>query len=106
MPTTSRQTSATRTDTTSRLPISLGSTNKRYEPSTHLKPAAIIRPWHSATDQAWETAFRCVLLQRRESSRMEITSKPFAIKKNEEANMKVGFIGAPHIGGTLARLAV
>src|SRR6478752_2969632 len=36
--TTSRQTSATRTDTTSRLPISLGSTNKRYEPSTHLRP--------------------------------------------------------------------
>src|SRR5580765_2424972 len=36
VPTTSRQTSATRTDTTSRLPISLGSTNKRYEPSTHL----------------------------------------------------------------------
>jgi phosphoglycerate dehydrogenase-like enzyme len=36
---------------------------------------------------------------------MEITSKPFAIKKNEEANMKVGFIGAPHIGGNLARLA-
>src|SRR6266853_702761 len=33
VPTTSRQTSATRTDTTSRLPISLGSTNKRYEPS-------------------------------------------------------------------------
>jgi len=28
VPTTSRQTSATRTDTTSRLPISLGSTNK------------------------------------------------------------------------------
>src|SRR6266478_4092133 len=40
VPTTSRQTSATRTDTTSRLPISLGSTNKRYEPSTHLRPAA------------------------------------------------------------------
>src|ERR1700736_3265536 len=36
VPTTSRQTSATRTDTTSRLPISLGSTNKRYEPSSHL----------------------------------------------------------------------
>src|ERR1700739_3955986 len=33
VPTTSRQISATRTDTTSRLPISLGSTNKRYEPS-------------------------------------------------------------------------
>src|SRR6478672_7382821 len=44
VPTTSRQTSATRTDTTSRLPISLGSTNKRYQPSTHLRPAAIIRP--------------------------------------------------------------
>src|SRR6202049_1652099 len=44
VPTTSRQTSATRTDTTSRLPISLGSTNKRYEPSAHLRPAAIIRP--------------------------------------------------------------
>src|SRR6266436_9963949 len=44
VPTTSRQTSATRTDTTSRLPTSLGSTNKRYEPSTHLKPAAISRP--------------------------------------------------------------
>src|SRR5258708_7209501 len=43
MPTTSRQTSATRTDTTSRLPISLGSTNKTYEPSTHLRPAAIVR---------------------------------------------------------------
>src|SRR5580704_11439179 len=43
VPTTSRQTSATRTDTTSRLPISLGSTNKRYEPSTHLRPAAIVR---------------------------------------------------------------
>src|SRR5579862_7060524 len=39
VPTTSRQTSATRTDTTSRLPISRGSTNKRYEPSTHLRPA-------------------------------------------------------------------
>src|SRR6476660_10385068 len=34
VPTTSRQTSATRTDTTSKLPISLGSTNKRYEPSS------------------------------------------------------------------------
>src|ERR1700726_561630 len=44
VPTTSRQTSATRTDTTSRLPISLGSTNRRCEPSTHLRPAAIIRP--------------------------------------------------------------
>src|SRR5580704_4013601 len=43
VPTTSRQTSATRTDTTSRLPISLGSTNKTYEPSTHLRPAAIVR---------------------------------------------------------------
>ena len=31
VPTTSRQTSATRTDTTSRLPISLGSTHKRYQ---------------------------------------------------------------------------
>src|SRR6476620_871265 len=39
VPTTSRQTSTIRTDTTSRLPISLGSTNKRYEPSTHLRPA-------------------------------------------------------------------
>src|SRR6201995_3494942 len=39
VPTTSRQTSATRTDTTSRLPISLGSTNERYEPSTHLRLA-------------------------------------------------------------------
>src|ERR1700732_3327976 len=39
VPTTSRPTSATRTDTTSRLPISLGSTNKRYELSTHLRPA-------------------------------------------------------------------
>src|ERR1700721_3735626 len=39
VPTTSRPTSATRTDTTSRLPISLGSTNKRYDPSTHLRPA-------------------------------------------------------------------
>jgi NADP oxidoreductase coenzyme F420-dependent len=36
---------------------------------------------------------------------MEITSKPFATKKNEEANMKIGFIGAGHIGGNLARLA-
>src|SRR4029077_926200 len=35
VPTTSRPTSVTRTDTTSRLPISLGSTNKRYELSTH-----------------------------------------------------------------------
>src|SRR5580700_9860495 len=34
VPTTSRQTSATRTDTTSRLPTSLGSTNKTHEPST------------------------------------------------------------------------
>src|SRR5258706_4388068 len=39
VPTNSRQTSATGTDTTSRLPISLGSTNERYEPSTHLRPA-------------------------------------------------------------------
>src|SRR3984893_2917600 len=39
VPTTSRQTSATRTDTTSRLPISLGSTNKRYDPPTHPRPA-------------------------------------------------------------------
>src|ERR1700746_3720183 len=36
VPTTSRQTSATRTDITSRLPISLGSTNKRYEYITFL----------------------------------------------------------------------
>src|ERR1700731_1241641 len=34
VPTTSRQTSATRTDTTSRSPISLGSTNKTCESST------------------------------------------------------------------------
>src|SRR5260370_16809589 len=40
VPTTSRRTSATRTDTTSRLPISLGSTNKTYEPSAHVRPAA------------------------------------------------------------------
>src|SRR5580704_9422591 len=33
MPTTSRQTSATRTDTTSRSPISLGSTNKNGDPA-------------------------------------------------------------------------
>ena len=33
-PTTLRPISATRTDTTLRLPISLGSTNKRYEPSS------------------------------------------------------------------------
>src|SRR5579864_8827867 len=46
VPTTSRQTSATRTDTTSRLPISLGSTNKRYEPSTHLRPADTGWPEH------------------------------------------------------------
>src|ERR1700752_2017226 len=32
VPTTSRQTSSTRTDTTSRSPISLGSTNRRYDP--------------------------------------------------------------------------
>src|ERR1700751_4084707 len=38
--TTSRQTSATRTDTISRLPISLVSTNKTYEPSTHTSPAS------------------------------------------------------------------
>jgi len=36
---------------------------------------------------------------------MEITSKPFPVIKNEEANMKVGFIGAGDIGGNLARLA-
>src|SRR6202035_2534931 len=42
VPTTSRQTSATRTDTTSRLPISLGSTTTRYEPSPNLRPTAII----------------------------------------------------------------
>src|SRR6478736_4902459 len=44
VPTTSRQTSATRTDTTSRLPISPGSTNKRYEPSTHPDSSAKARP--------------------------------------------------------------
>ncbi len=43
VPTTSRQTSATLTDTTSSLPISPGSTNKRYEPFTHLRPAAANR---------------------------------------------------------------
>src|SRR4029077_3508919 len=37
--TTSRQTSATRTDTTSRSPISLGPTHKSYEPPAHLRPA-------------------------------------------------------------------
>src|ERR1700747_1187977 len=45
VPTTSRQTSATRTDTTSRLPISLGSTNKRYEPfaqSTEMRPGSAV----------------------------------------------------------------
>src|SRR6201981_2098111 len=42
--TTSQQTSATRTDTTSRLPISLGSTNKTYEPSTYLRGSC--RPRH------------------------------------------------------------
>src|ERR1700757_2025167 len=44
VPTTLRQTSGTRTDTTSRLPISLGSTNKRYEPSPHPRPVAILPP--------------------------------------------------------------
>src|ERR1700756_4156427 len=44
VPTTSRQTSATRTDTTSRLPISLGSTNKRCEPSLHPGQVAILPP--------------------------------------------------------------
>src|SRR4029077_17981801 len=37
VPTTSRQTSATWTDTTSRLPISLGSTNKRRGPYTDVQ---------------------------------------------------------------------
>src|SRR5258708_12668692 len=44
VPTTSRQTSATRTDTTSRLPISLGSTHKRHDPSTLLSPPPTPRP--------------------------------------------------------------
>src|SRR5579863_6200422 len=44
VPTTSRQTSATRTDTTSKLPISLGSTNKRYEPSRGNGREAATRP--------------------------------------------------------------
>jgi hypothetical protein len=56
------ETSATRTDTTSRLPISPGSTNKRYEPSAHLRPAAIIRPWQLVADQAPETKLRCALM--------------------------------------------
>src|SRR6266852_9207021 len=55
VPTTSRQTSATRTDTTSRLPISLGSTNKRYEPSTHLRPAAKPALGLPVTDQLRQT---------------------------------------------------
>src|SRR6266404_8670620 len=42
VPTTSRQTSGTRTDTTSRLPISLGSTNKRYEPSLERRPSFVM----------------------------------------------------------------
>src|SRR6202008_2049761 len=37
VPTTSRQTSATRTDTTSRLPISLGSTNKMLAEPVYTK---------------------------------------------------------------------
>src|ERR1700741_1741994 len=37
VPTTSRQTSPTRTDTTSRLPLTLGSTNKKVAASTHLR---------------------------------------------------------------------
>src|ERR1700730_16426272 len=45
VPTTSRQTSATRTDTTSRLPISLGSTNKRYEPSIRSCQQRLDRHW-------------------------------------------------------------
>src|SRR5258708_18073916 len=49
VPTTTRQTSATRTDTTSRLPISLGSTNKRLTrpPSSMLSQE---RPAHSRKD--------------------------------------------------------
>src|ERR1700686_609350 len=45
VPTTSRQTSVTRTDTTSRLPISLGSTNKRYEPSIRSCQQRLDRNW-------------------------------------------------------------
>src|ERR1700747_3050385 len=48
VPTTSRQTSATRTDTTSRLPISLGSTNKRYEPSRHQTSGQCCGGWSNA----------------------------------------------------------
>src|SRR6266478_4593970 len=68
VPTTSRQTSATRTDTTSRLPISLGSTNKRYEPSTHLRPAAIILERN-------DTSFLCTDETRR--STMKILTKHY-----------------------------
>src|ERR1700720_3319563 len=91
VPTTSRQTSATRTDTTSRLPVSLGSTNKRYEPSTHLRPAPLIRPlailtlhatsrtsacsWDSLpTDQASETALPCSLMWRREPFDVDLSN--------------------------------
>src|SRR5580692_42676 len=48
VPTTSRQTSATRTDTTSRLPISLGSPNKRYEPSRHQTSGQGCSGWSKA----------------------------------------------------------
>jgi catechol 2,3-dioxygenase-like lactoylglutathione lyase family enzyme len=39
---------ATRTDTTSRLPISLGSTNKRYEPSRHQTSGQCCGGWSNA----------------------------------------------------------
>src|ERR1700680_3830933 len=45
VPTTSRQTLATRTDTTSRLPIRLGSTNKRHEPTIWSCQQRLDRNW-------------------------------------------------------------
>src|ERR1700746_4074614 len=65
MPTTSRQTSATRTDTTSRLPISLGSTNKRYEPSTHLRRAAIESARRGVMTSIFEPSFLTARLRTR-----------------------------------------
>src|ERR1700757_2576189 len=52
VPTTSRQTSATRTDTTSRLPISLGSTNKKVLYPGVIMPAFLVFIREKTLDQS------------------------------------------------------
>src|ERR1700724_1533979 len=89
VPTTSRQTSATRTDTTSRLPISLGSTNKRYEPSE-------LRFYFTLAGDAIAQLI-VILAKRPRSRKRRNTTRP-----RRRSVEKIVVIGTGRMGGAFA----